>query len=210
MVLDSFFFVVSLLFCGVIVYILAMLWFTNPHTSQVKAFMGFGLVACLAIFFSAVSTVAAPAYFAASYVAHTIVGSAFPYVFLWFALQFSNAKFSHSRALQVVLWVLALSDSFLHGTNPLHRLMLLNYNYPDMPVGPLFWIHAIFSYAALLAAFITIFYYTFRYIRTAPATTCGRRLLHPKSFLRQSDFPFATQGTRKLGIKKSPYHILLG
>ena len=179
MVLDTFFFVVSLLFCGVIIYILAMLWFTNPRTPQVKAFMAFGLAAWLAIFFSAISTVAAPQYFMASYVAHTIVGSVFSYVFLWFALQFSNSPLARSKVMQVALWVLALSDSFLHGTNPIHRLMLLNYDYPDMPVGPLFWVHAIFSYASLLIAFIAIFYYAFRHIRTASAILAACSTLVP-------------------------------
>jgi len=168
MTFDVAFFAFSLFACAVIIYILTMLWFSNTRSRQLKSFLGFGAAAVLWIFFSAISAVADPKYFVVLYTAHTVTGCVFPYVFLWYALDFCNSKLTHNRPFIAVLCTIPLLDAVVFATNPWHRLMFLTYNYPDLPTGPLFWVHAIFGYIAFLMALVTLFAYVFRRARRTP------------------------------------------
>ena len=165
---DIIFFSLSLFACGAIVYILTMLWFSNTHTPQLKGFMGFGAAAALWIFFSAIASIAAPQYFVVLYTLHTVTGCLFPYVFLWYALQYSNSRLVRNKPFICLLCIIPLLDAIAFATNPLHRLMFLTYDYPDLPTGPLFWIHAILGYIAFLASLIVIFAYVSRRARRTP------------------------------------------
>ena len=165
MVFDSVFLIFSLLAICAITIILAMLWFSNAHNGQLKSFIGFGAATGVWIFFSAVSSIAAPQYFVLLYTIHAVTGCVFPYVFLWYALNYCSSKLVHCKPFVFLLCVIPLLDAFAFATNPLHRLMFLNYTYPDLPTGPLFWIHAICAYIAFLMSLVTIFIHIFRTMR---------------------------------------------
>ena len=162
------FFSFSLIACCVIIYILTMLWFTNTRSRQLRSFLYFGLATGVWIFFSAVASICAPEYFQLLYTLHTVTGCVFPYVFVWYALNFGNSKLIHCKPLVWALCVIPLLDALAFATNPLHRLMFLTYDYPDLPTGPLFGVHAILSYIAFLMALIIIFRYAFRDARRTP------------------------------------------
>ena len=168
MLLDVLFFVFSIAAFLVIVYILAMLWFSNTRSLQLSSFLGFGVATGLWIFFSAVAAIAAPEYFMMMYTVHTVTGCIFPYVFFWYALNFSESSLVHSKPLRYVLILLPVLDAIAFATNPWHKLMFLTYDYPNLPTGPLFWVHAIFAYIAFLGALITILRYVFRHARKTP------------------------------------------
>ena len=162
---NTVFFIFSLLACVVLVYLLTMLWFSNARTPQLKSFIGFGGAVGLWTFFSAIATVAAPEYFTLLYTLHTVTGCIFPYVFVWYALTFSGSRLTRLKAVRVLLFLLPALDAIAFATNPLHRLMFLTYDYPDLPTGPLFWVHAIFGYAAFLVSLVTLFRHAFRNAR---------------------------------------------
>ena len=168
MLFDILFFAFSIVAFLVIVYILAMLWFSNTRSLQLSSFLGFGVATGLWIFFSAVASIAAPEYFMLLYTVHTVTGCIFPYVFLWYALNFSESSLVHNKLLQGALILLPVLDAVAFATNPWHKLMFLTYDYPDLPTGPLFWVHAIFAYIAFLGALITILRYVFRHARKTP------------------------------------------
>ena len=168
MTFDIAFFTFSIFACGAIIYILTMLWFSNTRSTQLKSFLGFGSVVCVWIFFSAVASIAAPQHFTFLYTVHAVTGCVFPYVFLWYALQYCGSKLIRFKPFIFLLCAVPLLDAIAFATNYLHRLMFLTYDYPDLSVGPLFWVHAIFGYIAFLGAFIAIFTHVFRNIRKTP------------------------------------------
>ena len=165
MTLDMAFFVFSMFACIAILYILAMLWFSNIRSTHLKSFLWFGCMTGVWIFFSAISSIAAPQHFTFLYTVHAVTGCVFPYVFFWYALQYSNAKIVRSKPFVFILCTLPLLDAIAFATNPLHHLMFLSYTYPDLPVGPLFWVHAIFGYVAFLGALVVIIVHVFRNAR---------------------------------------------
>ena len=168
MAFDILFFSFSLLACAVIFYILTMLWFSNARSSQLKSFLMFGGAVGVWLLFSAIASIAAPQHFTMLYTVHAVTGCVFPYVFLWYALNYCNSKLTRIKPFIFILCAIPLLDAAAFATNPLHRLMFLTYDYPDLPTGPLFWIHAIFSYIAFLGALITIFAHIFRRARKTP------------------------------------------
>ena len=179
MIFDVTYVVLSLLACGILIYILTMLWFSSTHTNQLKSFLGFGVIACLCIFFTAIMSITAPDYYALMYSAHSIVTCISPYVFLWFALNYAGSRLVNSKLLKFILYFLPTADAILAGTNPLHRLILISYDYNNVVIGPLFWVHAVFAYAALLMALFIIFQYVFSHVRKAPMVLAAFSTLAP-------------------------------
>ena len=157
-----------MLACAVVVYLLTILWFANAHTSQLRSFMAFGGMVGVWIFFSAIASIAAPQHFVLLYTVHTVTGCLFPYVFLWYALNYCNSKLVRNKPLKFLIHALPLLDALAFVTNYWHRLMFLTYDYPDLPVGPLFWIHAIFGYIAFLGALVAILQFVFRHAKKSP------------------------------------------
>ena len=168
MTFDIIFFAFSLVACCIIAYILVMLWFSNARTTQLKSFIGFGAAAVVWTFFSAIASIAATQHFQLIYTMHLVAGCVFPYVFLWYALNLSGSKLVRSKPFVVAICTLPLLDAIAFATNSMHRLMFLTYDYPDLPTGPLFWVHAVFGYAAFLISLITIAAYAFRTARKTP------------------------------------------
>ena len=165
MELDLIFLTFSLLACAVVAYILAMLWFSNIHTRQMKSFIFFGIIAFLCIFCNAMMPIISPSCYTAVYLAHSAVICASPYAFLWYGLNFSRSKIVNSKPLVMVLWIVSVTDVLFAVTNPLHRLFMTSYDIGDKATGPLFWIHAIIAYSAFLIGLLTLFIYVFRQVR---------------------------------------------
>ena len=165
---DIVFFCISLLVCVVIMYIVAVLWFSNERDRQLKVFMLVGLLTCLWTFFSAMTIIVIPEYFTFVYVLHSVAGGAFTFCMLLYALYSCNSRLVESAAVRWIIIGAGTLDVLAIATNPWHRMLIAEYNYPEMPMGPLFWVHALLAYAAALAALITFFRYVFRFARKTP------------------------------------------
>ena len=126
MVFDGIFFAFSMLACCVIIYIITMLWFSNTHSRQMRSFLGFGAAAAVWIFFSAIASVAAPQYFVFLYTAHAVTGCVFPYVFLWYALNFCNSRLVKSKTFISILVAVPILDALFFATNPDRKSTRLN------------------------------------------------------------------------------------
>ena len=168
MTIDIIFFAVSIVISTIIVYILTLLWYSNEHSRQLISFIGFGVSACLWILFSAITSITGSDYFIFMYTLHGVTGIVFPYAFLWYVLNLSKSRLANSKVVACIVFGLPLLDSIMLITNPWHRLMFLTYDYPDMPTGQLFWLHAIIAYIALLFALIKIFIYVLGHVRRTP------------------------------------------
>ena len=179
MVFDLIFVALSLLACCITVYIISLLWFANIHTRQMKSFLGFGLTACLCMFFTAMLSITGPEYYTVMYSAHSIATCISPYVILWFALNFSGSRLADLKPIRVVLWVLPLADALLYATNPLHHLLLASYEHGNIQIGSLFWVHAIFAYVALLVALFSLFRYVFSHVCKASVVLAALSTLFP-------------------------------
>ena len=163
---EMFFLALSLTACGIIIYIVTLLWFSAIHTRQVQSFLCVGITACVCIFFNAMLLYTSPQYYSIIFSAHTASTIVSPYAFLWFSLNFSGSKLTNSKPFIVVLCAILAAHLVFAATNPLHLLMLnLNEHGKYIP-GRFFWIHAIFAYTVLLMTLFTTFRYVFRYVRT--------------------------------------------
>ena len=169
LILDSMFFTFSLIACFCVIYIIAMLWFSNERTSHVKSFTYFGITICLWIFFSGILTVTSSEYFTIVYTLHYVTAIFFPYSFLWYSLHFSESKLIKSKLLSMIILMVPLADALLAATNPWHSLVFNGYeNYPDLVTGPLFAVHAVLAYIAVLGGLITSFIYVFKQVKKTP------------------------------------------
>ena len=162
--LDYFFFTISLIISCVIIYIVGMLWFCNKHTRQLKSFVYFGVAAAVWTLFTAMNIVASEEHFTFVYTFHSVATCVFPYVFLWFSLNFSDSRLSRSRVVKGVILSLMALEVIAFATNPWHKLMFPDATvYPNLELKPLFSVHAVFSYSAVLLAIVSIFWYVFRF-----------------------------------------------
>ena len=168
-ILDFVFFAFSLIACFFVIYIIAMLWFSNERTPHVKSFTYFGITICLWIFFSGILTVTSNEYFTFVYTLHYVTAIFFPYSFLWYSLHFSESKLVRIRLLSTIIVMIPVVDAIFAATNPWHGLVFTGYeNYPDLVTGPLFSIHAVFAYIAVLGGLLTSFVYVFKQVKKTP------------------------------------------
>ena len=166
MIFDLIFFTFSLFACIVVAYLIAMLWFANIRTRQMKSFIFFGITAFSCIFSNGIMPVISAAYYSPMYIAHSIATCISPYAFLLYALNFTRSKLINLKPLIVALWIFPTLDVLLAATNPLHQLILISYEHGNIVTGPLFWVHAIFAYSAMVWALFTVFRYVFRQVRS--------------------------------------------
>ena len=167
--MDIVFFSLSIIACAVILYILAMLWFSNTHSRQLKSFIAFGLSVGLWIFFTAISAVADGQHFVFMYSVHSVTACVFPYIFVWYGLNLWESKLTRCKPFVFVLFLIPTLDAILLATSPFHHLMIMSHeNYPEILLGPLFPVHMLFAYAAFLASLILIFVNIWRNTKRTP------------------------------------------
>ena len=165
---DFFFFLASMLLCGSIAYIVAMLWFCNPHTRQLKSFIGFGIGSFLWTFFSAIADIVPDSYFRLFYTLHSVTSCIFPYLLLWFTLNFGGFKLADKPRTRHVICLFALAEVLFAATNPWHSTMYSGLVRTELVVGKFFWVHASISYAFSFASLFCIFVHVIRFVRKAP------------------------------------------
>ena len=169
MFFDLFFFVLSLLYCCFIIYVIAFLWFSNAHSRYLVSFAGMGVNVCLWTLFSSMALVAGEDRFVFVFTIHSMIACTFPYIFLWYSLHFTKSKLVKSPVAAIILIIIPVAEMILCATNPWHKLLFISYdNYPNLQVGPIFPLHAVVAYAAILIALTKLFTYVFKMKRKTP------------------------------------------
>jgi len=155
-------FTISLVTCSVNIYFLALLWFSDKHTRQVRALFVMGIATCYWILFDTVAVIAEPYTYSFMYTLRSIMLVVAPISFLWYMLFFIRSRFANSRVVQTLLWVLPSVDVLLLVTNPLHRLVFARDGFPLPEYGPLFIYHSAVAYVAIVIGVVLLFRYIFK------------------------------------------------
>ncbi|MDL2229487.1 response regulator [Treponema sp. OttesenSCG-928-L16] len=169
MVSEAVLFLLSLIICGIIVYILGLLWFADTRNRQLKSFFILGIVVCLWTLLNALVMVVGPEFFAFAYSLRMTMVCILPYSYLWFIVNSTGSPLAQSRPFFILLCVIPAADILALLTNPLHGLFFSSYAYPKSAPGPLFWIHTAMAYSAITPAFLLLFRHIFRNMKKNPS-----------------------------------------
>jgi hypothetical protein len=112
---------------------------------------------------AAINKLAAPDYFAFTYVTKVALSILVPFLTFWFFLNFSESRLVKSLWARIILITVPALDILMLVTTPIHRLFFTNLDYPDPgistipPTGILFSVHiaammcgVLFFYALLI------------------------------------------------------------
>jgi signal transduction histidine kinase/ActR/RegA family two-component response regulator len=163
-------FFIALTFCGVILYILSLIWFSDSRNKQMMSFFAFGMVVFFWTLFSGVIALngADSAYFPLMQTIRMIFVCLLPYTLLWFFLYITESRLAYNKKMLRFIFVFPIVDSLNFVTNPLHHLVYLNYIYPLPKTGVLFTAHVVSAYLAIAVALICLLHYIVQHIKETP------------------------------------------
>ena len=168
MSLELVIFTISIIFCGIILYILGLLWFGDTRNRQSKSFFAMGVFVTLWTLLNAIAIISAEKYFSYIYTLRITMVSIVPFSVLWFILNFARVNFIKSRLAVFLVWVLPCLDALAMLTNPLHHFMFADYSFPSPTRGLGFWIHMVVDFVAVIVCLVVLLRYVFKYARKEP------------------------------------------
>ena len=163
-------FSISIVCCGVTLYVMGLLWFTNARTKQLKSLFALGLTVAAWLLFNAMSMVVQGEYFPFVYTLCIASVCCFPPACMLFCLHFAGARVVRRPAFVALVAGITLLDVAALATNPLHHLFYTAYGYPLGQFGPLFYAHAVFTYICLLTSLVLLLKKTLQDRRRLAAT----------------------------------------
>jgi signal transduction histidine kinase len=174
MTIELLIFFVSLVFCGIILYMLGLIWFSDSRNQQLRSFFSLGIVVFFWTFFGAIIALNGDSsYYPILQTVRMIFVCLLPYTLLWFFMDITRLNLTHNnKALQIIFVIPAL-DIIAFITNPLHHLVYKDYTYSLSPLGPLFWVHTLFAYLAITVGLVCMFYYIAKNIRQNSSVIIG-------------------------------------
>jgi signal transduction histidine kinase/CheY-like chemotaxis protein len=159
-------FFISIIFCGVILYIVNLIWFSDSSNQQLMSFFALGMVVCFWTLFSAIIAISGPTVsFPVIQTLRMIFVCFLPYMLLWFFLYLSRSKLATNRIMVTIILCIPALDSIAFITNPLHYLIYLAYTYPMPTPGPLFWVHTVCAYLTISIALVLLFSYIVKNVK---------------------------------------------
>ena len=161
-------FTISLIFSAIIIYILGLLWFGDTRNRQSKSFFSLGIIVTFWILLNAISIISDVKFFPYIYTLRITVIAIIPFAVLWFILNFSGIHQFKPQILKFLIWLIPAVDALAMLTNPLHRLMFLDYNFPAPEGNTGFWIHTGAGLIAVAIAFIVLARHIFKHARNDP------------------------------------------
>ena len=161
-------FSISIIFCGIIVYILGHLWFGDTRNRQSKSFFTLGVLVSFWTLMNAIAIVSAEQFFPYMYTLRITMVSIIPFSVFWFILNFAQVRILKYRSFMFLIWFFPVLDALAMLTNPLHHLMFLDYAYPIPTRGIGFWIHTGGDFIALVICFIVLLRHIFKNARKEP------------------------------------------
>jgi len=161
-------FIISLLACCVIIYIMGLFWFGDKRNRKQRGFFILGIGISLWTLLSAVNILVHPDYFNFTYKLRIGIVCMIPFVTVRFILQFAKSDLLTKRWFNVLCVLLPAVDIILMVTNPLHNMYFLDYAQPRPTIGLFFWIHAVMDYLVVLFSFIVLLRYVVRNAKSNP------------------------------------------
>jgi len=161
-------FTLSLIFCGVIIYILGLLWFGDTRNRQSLSFFTLGVFVTLWTLLNAIAVISAWRFFPYIYTLRITLVAIVPFCVFWFILHFSHVKLLRSRVFLLIIWVFPVIDALAMLTNPLHHFMFLDYAFPSPTRNIGFWIHTSGDFIVVIISFVVLLRYIFKNARNEP------------------------------------------
>lgn len=169
MLIESILFLVSLMLCGAILYVLGQLWFVDTRNRKLRSLFVLGITVSVWTLLNPISMLVAPEYSPFLITIRMITVCIIPYSLLWFFLNYSASKLAHSKIVMFFLFFVPALDILTLITNPFHLLYFTEYSNSRSTSGPLFWVHMVLAYVTVLLAFYVLIRHTIRYIKEKPA-----------------------------------------
>ena len=160
--------VISLIFSGIIIYILGFLWFGDTRNRKSRSFFILGVFVTIWTLLNAISVISDEPFFAFIYTLRICMVCIVPFSILWFFLNFANSKILGFRYILPVICAFPVLDVLAMLTNSLHYFMFTDYVYPAPGRGTGFWIHLIGTFGAVIIAFVILIRHIFKNARDEP------------------------------------------
>ena len=167
------FFIISMLTCAAIGYILIILKTGDTRDKRMRSFFSLCVQVFAWIMLNAVVVVVNPVYYAFAYTIKLIIVCIVPFGTFWFILHFIDSKLVQSRLVKYIFIVIPAIDVLIMITNPLHMLVFSSYESISnaaivFPKGPLFWAHLAATAMCVLASYVFLLIYIVKNIKQRP------------------------------------------
>src|SRR5215470_10938393 len=103
-------FIISLVICCAIAYILGLFWFSDMRNRQLSSFFILGIEIFLWTLLNAITMVSSDTYYPAVYTLRMVMVCIVPFGVIWFVLNFSNFFLVRKRFVKITLFLLPLID----------------------------------------------------------------------------------------------------
>ena len=163
--LEAVIFLTSLIFFGVLVYILGLLWFGYTRNRHLSSFFILGINASLWLLFNGMIGVSSDSFFPIIYTLKMTMISCIPFSVLWFFINFIRIRKLKNRTAMYIIWALPALDVLAMLTNPLHYFVFLDYSFPAPAWNIGFLLHIASCTAAVLFTFILLLHYIIKKVR---------------------------------------------
>ena len=152
-------FIISLLICCVIAYIMGLLWFSDVRNRRLRSFFLLGMEIFFWTLLNAITMVINIEYFPVIYTLRMVMVCIIPFGVTWFILNFTNSRLSGKLWVRNLLIVLPTLDILFMVTNPLHYFFFADYSYPMPGRAPIFWAHIVLTSLTIIIAFAMLIRY---------------------------------------------------
>lgn len=162
------FFVLSLLICCAIAYILGLFWFSDMRNRKIRSFFALGIEIFIWTLLNAVTMICDYQYFPVIYTLRMTFVCIIPFGVSWFILNFTGSSLRDKKVVRIILIALPLADVLCMITNPLHYLYFQNYAYPMPARAMIFWVHIVMDFTFVIITFIVLIRYIIKGSKSNP------------------------------------------
>ena len=153
-------FIISLLICCLIAYVLGLFWFSDIRNRRLKSFFLLGIEIFLWTLLNAITMVSHyDFYYPFVYTLRMLLVCIIPFGVLWFALDFVRSSLHSKPWVRNILIAIAALDIAALVTNPYHFLYFTDYSYPLPARAAFFWVHTIIGLVMIVIAMAFVIRY---------------------------------------------------
>jgi len=162
-------FIISLMMCFAIAYIMGLFWFSDKRNRRIRSFFALGVEVFVWTLLNAVVIICHEDYFAVVYTLRMVLVCIIPFGVTWFILAFIDSGLRLKTWVRALFLILPSLDVILLVTNPLHRLYFTDYDFPVPGRAMVFWIHLVINFLFIIIAFILLVRYIIKEARRNPS-----------------------------------------
>ena len=161
-------FIVSILMCCGIAYILGLFWFSDKRNRRMRSFFLLGIGIFIWTLLNAITMIVNIDYFFYIYTLRMVLVCIIPFSVSWFILDFTSSPLHKKIWVRNIFIALPVADIVLMVTNPLHHLYFIDYSYPMPGRGMIFWGHTGMDLVVIVIAFIILIRFIVKGARKNP------------------------------------------